>query len=143
MVFVYISSGDNAAEIDTGIGKTVPLHATAAGKAILAEFSDERVSQIISEQDLERITTNTITDREQLFSELEEIRARGYSQNDQERVPDVRAVGVPITSPSDQVIGALSVAGPSHRLVDELFHEDLPNLLLGTANEIELKIKYS
>jgi DNA-binding IclR family transcriptional regulator len=141
-VFVHIEQGEDAVEIDTGVGKTVPLHATSAGKAILAHLPEDKVSDILSKNNLQKFTKHTITEANELFEELGKIREQGFSQNNQERIRGVRAIGVPILKSSNEVVGAISVAGPSHRLVDEWFHEELPTLLLGTVNEIELKMEY-
>lgn len=142
-VYVHRASGDHAVQTDPGIGKRIALHATAAGKAILAQLPTEQVNRIIERRGLPAVTEETVTDQEKLFSELEEIRNRGYSFNNQENVDGLRAVGVPVNDPNDRVIGALSVSGPTHRLTKDLFQEELPTLLLGTANELELNIAYA
>jgi hypothetical protein len=36
----------------------------------------------------------------------------------------------------------LTVAGPTHRMKGETWTETVPDLLLGAANELELKIEY-
>lgn len=41
------------------------------------------------------------------------------------------------------MIGGISVTGPSHRLNGERLESDLPDLLLGAANELELNIAHS
>lgn len=142
-VFVHREVGENAVRADSGIGKYHPLHATSAGKAILAYMPESRVQEIIDSRGLEKFTKNTITDEEELFDHLEEIRRREVSFNKQEYINGLRAVGVPVRSPDGSVLGALSVSGPTHRLKDQWFEEEIPDLLLGTANEIELKIPYS
>jgi DNA-binding IclR family transcriptional regulator len=142
-VFVHREVGDNAVRTDSGIGKNHPLHATAAGKAILAFLPEDRIEAILERRGLEAYTDYTITDRETLFEELESVRNRGVSFNKQEYIEGLRAVGVPVLAPDESVIGALSVSGPTHRLKGTRFEEQIPDLLLGTANEIELKIPYS
>ena len=142
-VFVHREVGDNAVRTDSGIGKSHPLHATAAGKAILAFLPDDRIQAILDRHGLDAHTDDTITDREALFEEVEAIRERGVSYNKQEYIEGLRAVGVPVLAPDESVIGALSVSGPTHRLKGPRFEEEIPDLLLGTANEIELKIPYS
>jgi len=141
-VYVHRATGENAVDVNTHLGKRVPLHASAAGLSILSEFPPERVDEIIAERGLPALTDETITDPEALRSELADIRERGYSINDQGFVSGLRAVGVPITGANDEVIGGLSVAGPINRFRGERFHEELPSLLLGVANELELKIAY-
>lgn len=40
-----------------------------------------------------------------------------------------------------EVVGALRVSGPTHRFRGEWFEEELPDMLLGVANELELEIR--
>lgn len=141
-VYVHRATGENAVDVNTHLGKRVPLHASAAGLSILSEFPPDRVDEILAERGLPALTDETITDPEALRSELADIRERGYSINDQGFVSGLRAVGVPITGANDEVIGGLSVAGPINRFRGERFREELPSLLLGVANELELKIAY-
>lgn len=142
-VFVFGETGAHAVQTDSEIGKFRPLQSMAAGKAILAFLSEARVEEIIRRYGLPALTENTITDADELYEELEEIRERGYSINDQETIPGLRAVGVPIEWPDGGVFGALSVSGPIHRVQGEHLKETIPNILLGTANELELDMKYS
>jgi len=74
---------------------------------------------------------------------LETIKERGFSVNDQENLEGLKAIGAPIPGTDERVIGALSVSGPTHRMKDEYFEVELPDLLLGVVNELELNIAYS
>lgn len=142
-VIVFRDSGKNAVHSDPGIGKRVPLHSGAAGKAILAHLPAERVEHIVEQRGLNRMTDCTIDNDEDLLSELERIRERGYSFNKEEKIEGLHAVGAPVLGKQKRVLGALSVTGPSHRMTGEWFDKDLPQLLQGTANELELNITYS
>ncbi|MFC7157069.1 IclR family transcriptional regulator [Halomarina halobia] len=141
-VYVHLETGAHAVHTDSGVGKRIPLHATSAGKAILARWSDEAVERLLDEHGLEQLTDQTLTEREDLFAQLAEIRERGYSVNNQENTRGIRAVGVPVSGPDGRVIGALSVSGPTHRMKGDRLDHELPDLLLGTANELELNIMY-
>jgi len=142
-VYVHRAFGDHAVRTDPGIGKRIPLHATASGKAILAAMPSAELSRIIERASFGAITSETITDPNELYEELEDIRERGYAFNREENLDGLHAVGVPITGSDEGVIGGLSVSGPSHRLTGEWFKDELPSLLLGTANELELNITHS
>lgn len=142
-VYIHRTFGRHAVRTDPGIGNRIPLHATSAGKAILASMSAERRSRIIERTAFDDITGETITDPDTLREELAGISKRGYAFNRQENVDGLHAVGVPVTGPDDDVIGALSVSGPSHRLTGDWFEDELPTLLLGAANELELNIAYA
>lgn len=142
-IYVYRKTGENAVHTDPGIGKSSPLHATAAGKSILAHLPDPKVQEVIDEHGLPALTDNTITDIEALYTEFEKIHERGYSINNQEDIDGIRGLGAPILSKEGDVIGALSVSGPTQRMNDEWFEEDLPKLILGATNEVELNAAYA
>ncbi|WP_458189034.1 IclR family transcriptional regulator [Haladaptatus sp. NG-WS-4] len=142
-VYLHRETGSRAVWTDSGLGKQVYLHATASGKSVLANLSVEEVEQILDQWGLPALTDNTITDRAALFDELETIREQGFAVNDEESTEGLRAVGVPIVDSSGRMAGALSVSGPSHRMRGEWLNREIPDLLLGTANELELNLKYS
>lgn len=142
---VYLTRfvGDQAVRTDPGIGSRIPLYATSAGKAMLAELPEPELSDMFERMSFEPMTEHTITDPDELRAELETVRERGYSFNREESLRGTHAVGVSICGPEGDVIGALSVTGPSHRLKGERFEEEFPDLLLGAANELELNIAHS
>jgi len=117
------------------------LHCTAAGKAILAHLPDERVEGIISWFGLPQNTQNTITDPDNLFEELETIADRGYSFANEEQMENIRAVGAPVTLPSQGVVGAIAISGPTARLRGERFHEEFPRKITNAANVCEVNLQ--
>lgn len=141
-IYVHTAVEESAVQVDARIGKETYLHASAAGKAILSHLPEERVDEVVDRWGLPKLNDNTITDRESLGEELERIRREKVSFNDCESIQGLRAVGVAILSPADEVVGALSISGPRNRIEGEWYNHDLPKLLRGAANEIELKIAY-
>jgi DNA-binding IclR family transcriptional regulator len=137
------ATDENAVMIDRRDGVHRHLHATAAGKAILAELPEHRVAEIIVQHELPAETDRTITSRDALYDELEEIRETGIAFNDEESVEGLRAIGVPVFQPNGLVLGAFSMSAPSNRLQGSRYREEVPNILLGHANEIELNLRYS
>lgn len=115
-------------------------HDTATGKAILAFLDRSEVERILDQHGLPSKTENTITDRQTLFENLEQIRERGYSFNDEEEVEGLRAVGAPIRTRTGEVLGSLSVSGPTSRLKGDRFREELPEEVTSTANVIEVNL---
>lgn len=130
--------GEVAVSVANWIGERVHLHTQAVGKSILAHLSEERVHEIVDRHGLPARTNQTITDREELLEELEQIRGDGIAFNDQEYNDGVRAVGSPVIH-EDEVLGAVSVSGPANRLSGSFFEEELPNAVQAATNEIELK----
>ena len=116
------------------------LHYTASGKAILAYLPRERVQEILDERGLPARTERTITDTESLFAELERVRERGYAYNDAEEIEGFRAVGAPVRGTDGEVLGSLSVSGPTSVMQGDRFKEELPQRVTQSANVIEVNI---
>ncbi|GGL66497.1 IclR family transcriptional regulator [Halocalculus aciditolerans] len=141
-VYVHMEAGEHAVKTNMHVGKHTPVHASAGGLAILSQLDRERVEEIIASRGLERLTPHTYTDPDDLFDALESIRERGFSINDQGHIEGLRAVGVPVSGPDGSVVGALSVSGPTNRIRGDRLENDLPDLLLGSSNELELNSAY-
>lgn len=140
--YLHMKQGRHGVQADRRVGKQRYLHSSAGGKAILAHMSEDEIESAIDRWGLPAETENTITTREELYEDLERVRERGYSLNMGESILGLRAVGVPVLEPSGDVVGSFVVSGPSHRLKGEVLEEKISDLLLGTANELELKITY-
>ena len=87
------------------------------GKMLLA-LADDPAAEVAALGALERFTERTLTDPAALVAELEAIRRRGWSLNDGERDPGVRAVAVAIPGPRRHA-AAMAVQGPEVRLTDD------------------------
>jgi DNA-binding IclR family transcriptional regulator len=142
-VYIYTSSSDNSMKLYSEIGKSAPLHAAAAGKAILAHLPEEYVDEILEYHGLPQETENTIVEREELLTELDAIRERGVAFNREEHLTGVNAVGAPVFGRDGLIAGAISVSGPARRMEGDRLETELPDQLLGVTNEIELAITYS
>ena len=140
-VFLIKKKGGNAFNLDTHVGKRVTLQTTALGKAILSERSDEYIDEVVDRHGLPAATEETITDRTTLFEEIDEVRQRGFAVDDEERLPGVRCVAAPI-APSSVARGAISISGAKTGMQDKRFNKELPELVLHTANIIEVNIRH-
>lgn len=139
-VYLDKAKGPNAIDIDAPIGRHAHLHNRAMGKAILSRLSRERVQSIVDRHGLPSTAPNTITSERALFDELEAIRDRGVSYNDQESVEGLQGISVPILD-GDEVLGAISVAGPTARISDDGSKAEIIDLLNKSKNVIELTLQ--
>lgn len=142
-IYIYQSLADQAIRTDSHIGTTVPLHATSVGKAYLAHLADDKQEEVLDVLTFEDETPHTLTDRAALESELAEIADRGYAFNEEERTIGMRAVGAPILSDDDRVLGAISVSGPKTRMNGTWFREEVPDMVSQSARVIGIKATYS
>jgi DNA-binding IclR family transcriptional regulator len=135
-IYLVEKKSSQAAQMTGGkVGEKVPLHASAAGKVILADQPDERIEKL----DLSALTQETITDREILRKEIHAVREMGVGYNDAEHLSGLRGVSCPVHR-DGSLIGAVGVGGPAARLRGEFFSKELPTLLREAANEIELNL---
>jgi DNA-binding IclR family transcriptional regulator len=141
-VFLHRAKGNQAVHVDTHVGKRIHLHGAALGKAMLAFSSDEHVREVVDRRGLPALTDQTITDEDALADELERIRNTGVAFDDEERIDGLRSVAVPLRTDDDNVLGAISVAGPTSRLRGDRFRSEVPDRLRSAANVIELNITY-
>ncbi|WP_280537728.1 IclR family transcriptional regulator [Halopenitus sp. POP-27] len=142
-VYLYKKGGERAVQTASSIGKREYLHCTSLGKSILAHYPRERVEAIIDRHGLPGYTPNTITSSTELFEELETIRDRGYAFDDEEKIEGLRCVAAPVKAGEDDVLGAVSISGPSSRMTGDRYREELPDMVSRSANVIEINAKFS
>jgi IclR family transcriptional regulator, acetate operon repressor len=110
------------------VGRPFPLHASASGKLVLAELSDEALAAWASHQRLERYTDNTITDPAALRAELERVRRRGFAELADELEDGLAAIVVPVRGSEGALVAIVGVSGPSFRLGPERRADVLPRI---------------
>jgi DNA-binding IclR family transcriptional regulator len=88
------------------------LHSTALGKALLVGLSDDAIGEVLGEAPLEQLTPRTVTEPNQLISQLRTAHMIGYTTSLDENILGVISVGAPVRSASGIVIAAISVAYP-------------------------------
>jgi len=141
-VLLYKAHGEEAIQTTHEIGLREPMHCSGLGKAILAELPDERVERIVDRHGLAQFTEQTITDRGTLFESLEEIRERGYALDMEEAKPGMRCVAASVSSENSPLHGAVSIAAPKSRMQGDQLETEIPELVKGVANVIELNSIY-
>ena len=90
-------------------GRTLPLHAGAAGRVTLA-FRAEPLEEYLQGAPFPPFTQHTLTQASELHADVAATRQRGYSVSDEDVTPGIGALGVPLID-HGTFRGALSVAG--------------------------------
>ena len=124
------------------VGYSTPLYCTGVGKVLLAYQSAEKIGQYLKTIELHKYTANTIVNQHDLISELEKIRDTGIAYDNEEHELGVRCVAAPIFNQAGNTIAALSISGPTIRIVDEKL-DSMRELVKNASNEISRKIGYS
>lgn len=140
--FLMAEDGKGGFPNKFNVGERIPLHTTAAGKAILASLPDERVEEMIEENGLARRTPRTTDAKDELLAELETIRRRGYASERGQHYEGRWSVAAPVV-PEESVLGAVGISF----LVEEHDPDDLERRMADKIREtveiIEIKSDYS
>jgi DNA-binding IclR family transcriptional regulator len=124
------------------LGRPVPLHAGAAGRAILAGLSREEISALIGETQLPALTPNTIRDPLEIVARAASDRSRGYAVSTEERVAGGASVASPFFDHTNRCQGSVVFTAPLSR-----FHlqraDEIGNAVAATARELSSRLGYS
>ncbi|MDF9747769.1 IclR family transcriptional regulator [Natrinema salsiterrestre] len=118
-----------------------PLYTNAPGKAILAHLPPERITQIVERQDLTARTELTVTDEDDLRSEMATIRDQGYAIDRGELISGMVGVAAPIVT-EKCVYGAVAAYGAGNEMREAL-DESLPDLITESADDIRADIVFA
>lgn len=111
------------------IGSSKPAYCTASGRAILSNWDSSEVDAYLERVKFKPLTPYTITDPEELKTELAKTKQRGYSLVDQEAEIGIRVIAVPIFDSSKNLIGSIFiVANPALISIEQLELDYLPHL---------------
>ncbi len=106
-------TGDHVIGAGGNVGTRWPLHATSTGKVVIA-FDDSGILRL--GEDLQSLTKNTIVDHGVLERQLGNIRRRGFAESVDELEDGFSGVATVIRGGLGEVLGALSICGPTQRL---------------------------
>ena len=120
------------------LGRRYPVHCTASGKAFLA-FGQGAARERLLAEPLARITPRTVTDPGKLAAQLEQARHAGVATTHEELEMGLDAIAAPVFGPDGEMVAALDVSGPSHRLAKR---SDLDRLTVEAAAELSRKLGY-
>ena len=101
---------------DVAYVQPFPLHCTAIGKILLASLSDEKFKKVIADMVLTANTDKTILDKEKLRTEIEVVIRENIAYDIEEFIPGIISIAAPIKNDGDEIIGAISIVGPSIRI---------------------------
>lgn len=96
-------------------GMRYPAHATALGKAMLAQLTRDHVDLLFPSLQLGSLTPYTIRTKDRLHEELARIRELSYALDHQESIVGFCCAAVPVRDPTGAVIGAVSTSMPLHQ----------------------------
>jgi IclR family transcriptional regulator, KDG regulon repressor len=138
-VITYRASGSQAISVEFDIGDSLPIHAVAGGKAILA-FSSPSFVEAILREGLPPLTPNTITDPQVFRDRLAEYRETGVAYDFGEVDLDYHFVAAPIFGIDGRPVAAVVTGGWANR-IESHFSEKVIMAVKKTAAQISSRLQ--
>ena len=113
-LFVETVESPSSVRYAAPVGKRVPLHVTATGRALLSQMSADERASILKKTAFERFTQTTLMSADEVEAEIQRSRERGWFQGNAEYSQDLSGVALPFEVADRRF--ALLVAGPSFRV---------------------------
>jgi IclR family acetate operon transcriptional repressor len=127
-------------------GESVPLHCTAHGKALLADFEKPQLEALFGNTQLTAGAGNAIVSLDRLAEVCHRTRTQGYATDNEEFHEGIRCVAAPIRDKDGVVIASIGISAPSARFPEERFRSggelasevarEISDLLGGEAREV-------
>ena len=110
------------------IGAEVPFHCTASGKLFLSSLDQGAAGRLLDTMSLTAEGPRTITDKNDLLQELDAIRRAGYAWDNEEFMPGMIAVAVPVRDQNKRLAAAIACHAPTQRMAFENVKDWVPRL---------------
>ncbi len=146
VLYVDQREANQTVRLGNGVGARAQVHASGAGKAILAHLEPLIREQVLNRLNLQRFTPNTITDKVAMAQQLDLTKARGYSVSFEEQHVGVSSVAAAILDHRARAIGAIAVLAPSYRLSLDRLHTlgrdvmEAARRISGNAGQVAMSI---
>lgn len=112
------------------VGSRLPLHASAAGRVLLAALPRAEADGLLRQAARERFTERTVTELRDLHPLLAQARDEGHAVCDEEIELGVRTIGVPLLNAAGQTRAAITLSTRADRLsLAEMLAQYKPLLL--------------
>ncbi len=138
LCIVDLIRSQHRVRVNNTIGDRYPLHATSAGKILLAYLSESALERYL-DRSLESFTVNTITNSDKLRQNLSNIRKQGIAWIKDE-LDEITGVSAPIRDSNGDVVAALNIYGPTSRFPPEGKKDELTSLVSNAAKEISARM---
>jgi DNA-binding IclR family transcriptional regulator len=138
VVYLETRESTRSTRLVSRVGRTLPAHATALGKVLLAELTHDEIEAVLHDP-LNALTPNTITSVEAIHAECARTRERGYGAEIEEGSLGVRCVAavIPYRIPATD---AMSCSMPVGQVTDAEA-ERVGELLAETTAELGQRLR--
>lgn len=135
VVYLATQEGPQSVRLVALAGTRLPAHVTAVGKVLLGQLTDVELDQLYADYHFPTRTEHSIHQLAELKAAVQFARTHGYAYDREESSLGVNCVATPILDHTNQVIAAMSIGVPNHRLTEDRL-EELKQLLVQAAHQL-------
>lgn len=141
---VYLDSVEalTTVRVISRVGLHLPVHATAAGKALIMFDSLDELKKKLPPE-LNKLTPNTIDNIDDLLAELETSKKKGYTSDVEEFEIGVCCVGAPVKDYTGRIVGAISLSGPASRLTLDRIDSEISKFVVDKSAELSKRLGFN
>lgn len=133
VLYVDLLESSRPFRMSAMIGSRMPIANTSLGKALIARAAEHELEQVFD--------TLTPAELRKLRTEMEIVRRRGYATDHEENEPGVACIGAPIVNEAGFSVAAMSVSGPSVRMLKQ--EREIGATLASLCQELSRQIGFS
>ncbi|MDF2874792.1 MAG: kdgR 1 [Sporomusa sp.] len=141
VVYIDKVDGSRSIGIRSQVGGRNPAHCTGVGKVLLSGLDERQIKKMYLDKTLRKYTRNTVSDLSGLLRQICQVRKQGYAIDLEEFELDLRCIAAPIKDSTGAVLAAVSISGPSNRLLDAKM-SDTASHVIETAMKISIRLGY-
>lgn len=118
-IYLLKTEPQSAIQVRSWEGKRVSLYSSALGKCLLAWLPQDKQEYLISNLRFKVMTPYTLSSKELLINELQLIRQRGWSFDNQEDLLNIQCISAPLFDASHQITAAISAVGTTLQITEQ------------------------
>jgi len=123
IIFIDKVESSEPLKMSSKVGSRHSLDAPATAKAIFAFLEPKIQEKLLASMKFEKLTSNTVTGKEQYLQRTAEAIHLGYAIDDEEILPGTRCVAAPVFNGNGKVCAAIGITAPAIRLTRERVSE--------------------
>jgi DNA-binding IclR family transcriptional regulator len=143
VICVALEESEKPLRLFVRVGQSMPLHAAASARVLLAWRDEEEVLSALRSAGLSRYTPDTPSTVDGVLKRLQDIRDRGYDICSAELDENVWAVSAPVRTAAGVVVASVTLAAPESRVGDQQARDGFVKLVLEAAYRMSTELGWT
>lgn len=122
-------------------GSVIPVHTTCIGKILYAHMPADERNEILRNYPFEKLTSNSIDEREVFIKELERVKKEGIAFDNEESIVGLAGIGGPIFNYTGQAVAGFVITGKAEHIRKE--RDKMITAVRYTSGQVSSQLGYT